>query len=286
MGRALGVDKDLRASLIASGAAAVLSMIVGFASGIGILVLFLRAVVGGIAFGAVVYGGFSLARRFLPELFTDAAGAGGTAAAEAPGADAQSFDGTGAAVNIVLPGDEAPEGFSGSIVENSVLAGALGAEDVEDAVAADEPLGLAAQPPRASSGSARGPAAAGGSPAPEARKPRLFASRAPAQAEEEDFSYASESLLDEGEGGLVEGAAPLQAPRMAEGIDSLDALPDLESLSGGFGPVVPEAGAEAHEYEEPSPRIRASASMGTPAGSDPAMLAQAVRTLLKRDQER
>ena len=62
------MDTELRASLVAAGAAAALSALVGLVSRVGFFVLAGRALIGGLLFGALVYGAVRLARSSLPGL--------------------------------------------------------------------------------------------------------------------------------------------------------------------------------------------------------------------------
>ena len=237
------MDRDLRASLIASGAAAVLSMIVGIVSGVEFFVLLLRALVGGLLFGGLVYGAFFLLRRYVPDLV-----------ASPEKTESEVEPELGSKVDIVLQG-EGPQ---------------TEAQSPEDL---DESMAFTREAPS--------PSKAGRSPVETG-------------ADTEDFLYANESLLDEpteaeavteepvASSALEAHAAP---SGVSSGIDDLDVLPDLESLSDGFVPLSHEmGGASTHEYEESEPRNREPRGKGE--GADPAMLAKAVRTLLKRDQER
>lgn len=227
------METDLRASLIASGVAALLSVLVGLVSGVGALALFVRALLGGLGFGAFVFGALSLLRRFVPELFES---------------QAEAFPTTGTSVDIVLPGD-LPEG--GETLE-------VGAEASESVPAA---------PSR---------------PAPRARRSRQGADLV---EEAEEIDFGSESLLEDSvpvDG--PPGPPPLPAAGGGGSFDELDVLPDLEALSGGFSPLAGEAQGEAPLDLDESPPSRPQGGRGSDA--DPMVLAQAVRTLLKRDQER
>jgi len=247
------VNTDLRASLIASGAAALLSAIVGAASGVAFLPLLLRAILGGLVIGGLVFGAFALARRFMPELFEEAA--------EAPSSDS----GLGTAVNIVLPAEE-PEVGAGK----------------EDFGSLEPAEGVA--PPE----TADGPAPL--EPFPGPGKRAESAPSRPAQAAyEEDSAYGGESLLDG-----PEEASPVESAELPsfsdspirEGLEDLDVLPDLDSLSDSFAESSSPARTEAaDERRGASSFAGGKASASGAAGSDPALLAQAVRTLLKRDQK-
>ena len=117
---------------------------------------------------------------------------------------------------------------------------------------------------------------------PPRRRPEVTAS--PARPEESKASAKPSTAASVGAPSDAKSAA--QFPR-GEGLDDLDVLPDLESLTDGFISVQGgnrESSPPHQDYEDPEPRRRESGGSGQAA--DPAMLAQAVRTLLKRDQER
>ncbi len=273
------MDRDLRASLIASGVAAVLSIMVGVIKRVDALSLFLRAILGGLIFGALIYGGILLIRRFLPELL-----------GEGP-QEADVGQEPGSGVNIVLPGegpddDEANAASAGGIVDQGSVR-------------------------------EKGVGAAGPSFRPRGGRPGIAA----IDEDEDEYSYENESLLDDEGGGEAVaglGAAALLAASEPEGgtgngsrngykagngqiaaargevrqpnhretmgVDDIDVLPDLDTLSGGFSSVAPETSAPIqHLHEDTAPQAREAGGGGK---ADPTMLAQAVRTLLKRDQER
>jgi hypothetical protein len=225
-------------------------MLVGIIAGVGFLPLILRAVAGGAVFGGVIYGALVLLRRFVPDLFAQQAPEEGE---------------TGTAVNIVLPGEapEAAEMDSGS--DDGALEEMPSATDEEASLAQHEESPMA--------------------PEPSASERIATAAPAPAAPDGEDYSYANESLLDDGGSDAVDPRASARpAPARSSGsFDDIDVLPDLESLSDGFGAVSSDSGGGSESYEEPEPRRREGGGGGK---SDPAVLAQAVRTLLKRDQER
>jgi hypothetical protein len=245
------VNTDLRASLIASGAAALLSAIVGALSAVAFLPLLLRAVLGGLLIGGIVFGAFALARRFMPELFGEAE--------ESPSTDS----GLGSAVNIVLPAEE-PE---------------LGAEKEElDSLESAEP-GAAAPDLAASPESVPGPSK-GAESAPSRPAPAAY---------EDDSDFGGESLLDGPEEASSAGSAELPSfsdSPLREGLEDLDVLPDLDSLSDSFAESPsPARNEDADERRGAHGFAGGKASASGAAGSDPALLAQAVRTLLKRDQK-
>lgn len=248
------MNTDLRASLIASGAAALLSAIVGAVSGVAFFPLLLRAILGGLVMGGLVFGAFALARRFMPEFFEGAA--------EPSSPDS----GLGTAINIVLPAEE-PE---------------IGAEK-EDFASLESAEG------RASSEAPGGAASLESFTGPEKRAKAPSSGPTRAAYEEEDSVYGGESLLDG-----PEGASPVESAELPsfsdapirEGLEDLDVLPDLDSLSDSFAESPSSARTEdADERRGAHGFAGGKASASGAAGSDPALLAQAVRTLLKRDQK-
>ena len=94
------MEKDLRASLVAAGAAAALSALVGIIAGVGFFILFLRAVVGGLLLGAASTAGSSSCERPFPA---------SSDPGEAPRRRLRAVDAPemGANVDIVLPGEAA-----------------------------------------------------------------------------------------------------------------------------------------------------------------------------------
>jgi hypothetical protein len=241
------VETDLRASLIASGAAALLSILVGLVSGVGALALFLRALVGGLAFGAIVLGALFLMRRFVPDLFEG---------------QAEAVPESGGSVDIVLPGD-LPEGAE--VLDAEPEAGE--AADIGDLAASPAAPPVQARPVRQPPGD---------------RKARQAVDLV---EEAEEVGYGAESLLEDvGPADGPVASPPPPSSRSSGGFDDLDVLPDLESLSDGFSPMADEAqGRGSQDFRETRPS-RPEGGKGTDA--DPIALAQAVRTLLKRDQER
>ena len=89
-------------------------------------------------------------------------------------------------------------------------------------------------------------------------------------------------------------ASPIQSEaipsRSPSGLDELDILPDLDAFSGSFGALDLPSGASEEGYAPSSETkgggsVSGASPMVGPGGSDPATLAMAVRTLLKRDQK-
>jgi hypothetical protein len=213
------VDRYLRASLTAAGAAAALSALVGVVAGVGALALLFRALLFGAVAGAATYGVGRLLESFVPGL-----------AGEEPA--------EGGIIDIVLPAEE--------------------------------------------------PALSADAPSPRGQAPR------PAEEEAEDLiELDADSLVGPGarvedaEPAIPANAGPGSDRRPSVGFDELDVLPDLEGFadtftasefaSGGGRSDVPE---REDSYGGGPARTQAG-----PGGLDPASLAQAVRTILKRDQK-
>jgi hypothetical protein len=249
------VDKNLRASLVAAGAATALSALVGIIAGVGFLTLFIRAIVCGLFIGAAVYGAIFFLKMVPGILVQDQDIAG-------PKENIGDEDLTGANVNIVLPGDDAQT--------ESIWSGEESQRDFADAL------------PSGNRGSA---------PAPFYVKDGL--GKAPGEDEVADLPVITEaSLLEpEGLGGEANAAFPSSSSAMrgsssSSGIDDLDVLPDLESYSDSFtaselalgGGSTPNSSAKAYGGH-------GSAARSGQEGLDPVSLAQAVRTILKRDQK-
>ena len=240
------MDSDLRASLIASVAAAALSALVGAVAGVPFLAILLRAGAGGLAFGALVYGAIALLRRFTPGLIDE--GASGEAVGPA---EAEEGPEPGSSVNIVLPA-EGP-GFDGR--GEDAFGTEHGAEAGPEAAGGLEELPAA---PRGAAGAAEDP---GG------------------------YEFAAGSLVDAEDAEPVGARAAAGAsPGPAESFDELDVLPDLESLSDSFEAAATRSMTRGADDDEGARRPRPTSSGGD-RNSDPAVLAQAVRTLLKRDEK-
>lgn len=247
------MEKDLRASVIAAVAAAALSALIGVIAGVGFLILLLRALALGLVVGAAVYGCIILLRNNVPEVLNPISEAQepvdpSRQSAEDAGAAAIRADGApslGANLDIVLPGDEAD-------------------------------VGLLA------------PGAEAFAPEPAAFHPRAaFSSAAPSAVEELDEA----SLLEPETGGEADTAIPanaaLERDRRGVGIDDLDILPDLDGFSDSFTSSEFAAKSSSGERADSSVLSEGSSSarQGPASGMDPASLAQAVRTILKRDQK-
>ncbi len=254
------MDTDLRASLVAAGAAFALSSLVGLFSRVGFGAILGRALVIGLLFGALAFGAMYLLRAFSMDA--------GARAAEAREADLASPGESGRNVDIVLD-EEGPVGF-------------------EDPVTADDGPGrphdrfAEAENPELAHQAAEGPR----------HLPAALAEGLDGDSlGPEDLG----SLLEEEE---TETAASVPYPSFSatggrkDGFDDLDVLPDLEGFSDSFAAPEYKASGSSRAESGGTSGGRSSglgdgdaASLGGREGLDPASLAKAVRTILKRDQK-
>ncbi len=243
------VDSSIRASAFAGLGALALSIIIAAFSRVPLGILLLRALLSGLVFAGLVFAGLRILRQFLPELWGEAPGGLSPAAETA----------LGSRVDIVLPG-------------------------------ADE---VSAETPGASPDSTASRAA------PPGEGP-LAGAMDTGALQREVASLRSEVLVpgDSGEPG-AQGAAP----RPSVALDELDTLPDLDGFSDAFSAQGETPGAAGSDFgdaglgasgevgagSDASRYMGPSSSMptaGAPdAGTDPAVLAKAVQTLLRRDQK-
>jgi hypothetical protein len=229
------VDKDLRASLVAAGAAAALSALVGIIAGVGFFALFLRALIGGLFLGAAVYGGIVVLRRSVPGILDHDENSAADAASELLGASD-----LGANVDIVLPGEE-PE-------PDALVS------DAEPFVAKLFPEGEA--------------------------DPGFV---------EEGSLLEPEEQIAEAEPAIPGNAGAEKDRRPSLGFDELDVLPDLDGFTDSFtASEFAFGGSSAERSDRNLSGSSSGGSSGSRAGQeglDPATLAHAVQTILKRDQK-
>ena len=258
------MEKDLRASVIAAVAAAALSALIGIFAGVGFLILLLRALACGLVVGTAVYGCIILLRNMVPEVLNPIVGPGEPfepderfpGSGEVRGSRTAEVSQLGANLDIVLPGDDSEPDFLAPGADAFV----------------PEPLSGVSAPRQA----------------PVHVHP-AFSSAAPSSVEELDEA----SLLEPEAGTESEPAIPanaaLERDRRGAGVDDLDILPDLDAFSDSFTASEFAAGGVSGERPEaPRPAFSegSSSARQVPAsGMDPASLAQAVRTILKRDQK-
>ncbi len=110
-----------------------------------------------------------------------------------------------------------------------------------------------------------------------------------AEAEPEGQDAEAISLIDARFAGSPSAAAvpPPPMPRDSgsrlESLEDLDVLPDLDGFTDSFAAAEFSSGGSA--AQAPAPRGEERSSPRTQDGLDPASLAKAVRTILKRDQK-
>lgn len=110
-----------------------------------------------------------------------------------------------------------------------------------------------------------------------------YRSEDPGELEREAEELRGETLLP---AEAVEDVAPIRAARPSTSFEDLDVLPDLDGFTDSFAPSVRDAEAEARG--EPASVYSGAAHSGSGAsrdGMDPATIAKAVQTLLKKDQK-
>lgn len=203
--------------------------------------MLLRALALGIGFALAAYGSVALLKRFLPELFEDYV-------------PAPASDEPGGRVNIVLPEGDAYEGRA-----------AL--RSVEDVEPLDE-----------------------GGPRRDDVDPTAGASAAASGAAASSGEVELESLREEVKAIRDDDLVPAQAaprptepsgPRPSVGVDELDVLPDLDSLSDSFiAPI-----GDAQEDGDFAGRAGPSGGGGGGEAGDAAVMAKAIQTILRRDQK-
>lgn len=257
MGGIGSADPGVRASIAAGASAFGLSIVVALFSRIPFGTMLLRALALGIGFALAAYGTVALFKRFLPELFEDYV-------------PAPASDEPGGRVNIVLPEGDAYEGRSAMRPVDDV-------EPLDETPARDD--GFAASAGAASAGAGYG----GAGTAVYAAPPEPSALSA---GEAELESLREEVKAIRGEDLVPAQAAPRPTapggPRPSVGVDELDVLPDLDSLSDSF--IAPIGDAQDEEGFAGRPSPSGGGGGGGDAG-DAAVMAKAIQTILRRDQK-
>ena len=276
-----------------AGAAFALSALVGLFARVAFLALLGRAVLGGFLLGAILYGAIRLLRTLL--LVPEASG------------DAEMPEQRGRNLDIVLP-EELPGSFGAGAaglesmdeedLENPVdvlpvaeAARRNGGASEQTASPDGEPVGFAAAafeapeegtPARALGAATRPPASARSVAATRSAAARAFADY------EEDDIGEPESLLDDMPESRARAAevSPSPLPGGTESFGDLDVLPDLEGFTDTFAAAEYGVTNMASEKEGPVPAGRAAPGKRSDVSDlDPATLAQAVRTILKKDRK-
>lgn len=221
---------NFKLSGIAAGIAFVLSLLLGFLGGAGILVILLRALVFGVVFFGLFCLGYWLITQFLPELLNPAA------------EDELGFSAPGSRVDISL-GDERAGGAFPS--DNSEIV--------------DDIAGIPSTPVK----SAASPLDQG-----------------------ENAGYNAGRGIG-GDLGVL-GSPDEEGYFDGENAGTAEALPDMDGLTEN----VPESSADnlnvdTVEYESSEPRRSAASSRkpGMAGDFDPKELAQAIQTVLRKDEK-
>ncbi len=252
------MDSSIRASAFAGLGAFALSVIVAWFSRVPVGALLLRALLAGAGFAVRCFGALWLLRRFLPDLFDDSARPTGLA-----------LDGqAGTLVDIVLPGgdDERP----------GAAMSADGSGRQLDAASPDGAASMGDANPRRAAVSESD------------LDLSLATSLDSGELQREVASLRADTLISNDPNELAPESGG--APRPSVALDELDTLPDLDGFSDTFSESHADGDASGGPSGADASRMMGvSDSMptaGNPnAGTDPAVLAKAVQTLLRRDQK-
>ncbi len=253
-----------RIAALAAAGAFVLSFCIGLLSRNPFVTALLRALLLALVFAGLGAGLKAVIKRWLPELEASNSRAAGPDGAES----------VGQAVDIVLPG----EGYAASGVETG------------DAGLPQETSDLFGEPAGGPAGASASPGKpAGSDAAPELDEvPPLESVDEPAAGARGTGEAASSRRDSSGVGGTAPEPGLQGRERSREG---LDALPDIAGLaapgtaaeSPGVSP--PEATSGGTPAPARKPRTPHEAVRGALGREDPASLAKAVRTVLKRDDK-
>lgn len=244
----------------------VISLFSGIIGGVGFLTILFRALLGAVLFGLLSGGILMLLERMIPELFE-------TAGTESAGNGESEFGETGSNVDITL--DEEAESYSPS-------PGSSGGMESASTPTASETAAAGAE---ASTETAEGEAPRQGDSREEEDQ---FVEEVAENGGAESGDSASFLPPDEGE----------QEPGGSEGFEEVDSLPDLEDFADSFEGVAASrdegsSGGSASNSSAGSSGGLSSLGGGASSSSvdvngdqhDPATVAKAVRTLMKKDQE-
>ncbi len=252
----------------AAAGALLLSLAVGIVSGHAFPVAFARAILFAVLFAALGAAARFIVTRYLPE-----AAAGKTASGEGP---------RGQAVDITLP-EERPGPAGGDSEPFPADSGISGDASLGEAPAAAgeiRDLGLAARPER---------------PTTEDDLDDLLPPLTDAFAAGEDEEVGEDSdLVEEAESVSDEG--PAETPAAAAGKvsesepEDLGRLPDISELAGPGTSGPPRGAGRPPAAHRPSGRVGTGLTpddemKGALGSQDPATLARAIRTVLKREEK-
>jgi hypothetical protein len=245
------MEINWKISAVFASAALIVSIASGLLGGVGFGLVIVRALVGAILF-ALIGGGISLAiSKFLPELLESN---------KAPSTDDEAAEdeylSSGSEINIVLP-DENPHVKDDSAVGSEDFVEVL--ETVDEANDGVEEIAVSATeepqgPPGVSIGVGEDEA--------------VLPSTNPDELVEE----VEEVSPIEADGDMASIADSDSSPISEFRVEGVDALPDIGSLSG------------TDDYYDKGSENGAKEADSIGIDQDPAVLAQAVQTLLKKDQ--
>jgi len=266
------LDTGGRVAIWAGGVAFVLSILTAIFSRISFGTLVLRAVFFGLLFAALGFGVVLFLRRFLPELFEPAHDSDSLVAEPPAG---------GRLVNIVLPGDA-----------DETAEGVEDADDAADGATAFPMAELEEVEPARADSRRQAPLAAAVSPAsgtkPSGSGDFSDLAREVGSIRQADLAPDPASATNGRNGSSA-------VPRPHVSVDDLDVLPDLDGLSDSFAAALPESASDFSDDDTDtdtdvrysSGSFAGSRSSGGSGGDkeDPAALAKAVQTLLRRDQK-
>lgn len=229
----LNVSVNVRIAGIAASAAFVLSALVGIIFGVGFPTVLIRAVIGGIVFGAGSFAALSLLKRYVPDLLTlsDDEGVAGNVDISVGDDEASTQD-----YESARDSTSSKRSHRGYFDESLV-------EEVEEVPAA----------PASSSETTDSPVSDEHTPGAESS----------AEGDEEQAAESGDALPD------------LQS--FSGAFDSLDEMPSGDSQASGTGSDSNESGEGLNSLGS------GGAAAETGGNDDPKMMADAIRTVLKRE---
>lgn len=249
---------DLRLVGSSAAFAFVLSFITGLFGGVGFFTILLRAVIGAVAFGALIGGIYLLLEKMIPELF-----AGEKGEEDVDNMPAGEQGASGGNVDITLEGEDGDTAAAGS-------SSAGGEESVSEpaAVEGEAETAGAAEPEDAESADEN-----------EEFVEEVAETGSEAQSKEEQPSEEGES---------AESSSGESEEETDEEAEDVDTLPDLEDFAESFEGVA----ASQTEGEGGSSSGAGAAGGGASQNVDikgdeydPGTVAKAVRTIMDKDQE-
>jgi len=241
---------NFRVSGIAAGAAFILSLIIGFASGAAFSAILLRAIVFALVFFALSGLGGVLVSRFLPELLSDTEAGGGSG-------DIDDYD-------ISVPGSRVDISVGETPIEGAFPDDA--SEAVDD-IAGSPSTGSFTTGGNAASSHGQGDLQADFS---NAERSPLDQGKKTGYNQERDITDDIGSLVDQGD--------------FAEG--QTEALPDMGNIAEGYTEGESGQNVEAEDFAPPEEPLRVSSKKPTVADDfNPRELAKAIQSVLKKEEK-